>query len=196
MSHLSEKSNVFGNRLTHELLGLLGGVPNGNAARKIGGVGPVTVCALLDDRHVPGHCLATSSPFLFRPACFRMLHSVPAGKVLPGFPATVTSPGLSGWSKCWCDPVVRLWRQPCSSISLIISRTFIGTSADISNPERPLGQTEIRSPELKDDVVSAGAVRALGCLKPRHPHLSAASAMAVRSLGPPTTMSFRLAIGH
>ena len=26
--------------------------------------------------------------------------------------------------------------------------------------------------------------------------LSAASAMAVRSLGPPTTMSFRLAIGH
>ena len=45
---------------------------------------------------------------------------------------------------------------------------------------------------LDGDVGAGFAVR-LGF---RFRDLSAASAMAVRSLGPPTTMSFRLAIGH
>jgi hypothetical protein len=39
-----------------------------------------------------------------RPARFRMLNSVFGFKVALGLPATVTSPGFTGWLKCRCEP--------------------------------------------------------------------------------------------
>lgn len=38
--------------------------------------------------------------YFFSPACLRALLSVPDGTSIPGFPATVTVPGLFGWWYC------------------------------------------------------------------------------------------------
>ena len=64
---------------------------NGDAARKVRYVGPETCRALLDNNQI-----LHSLPHFFRPACLRMLFSVPGGTSTLSLPATVTVPGFDG----------------------------------------------------------------------------------------------------
>jgi hypothetical protein len=63
--------------------------------------------------------------FHFKPACFRMLFSVPGANSSPSLPGTVTTPRLVGWLNCRWLPRVRTCLQPSASMSRMTSRTFI-----------------------------------------------------------------------
>jgi len=65
----------------------------GNASRKVGHICPEGCGAFLDYDEI-AHFPAS---YFFSPACFNALLSVPGGTSMPGFPATVTVPGLLGW---------------------------------------------------------------------------------------------------
>lgn len=64
----------------------------------------------------------------FKPACFRMLFSVPGASSSFECPGTVTSPFLSACLYCrWLPRVLTIY-QPARSICFTISRTFIRDS--------------------------------------------------------------------
>ncbi len=79
----------------HALLDIGTRGPGRHTSREVRGVGGVPGLGLLDDdeeRHG------------FSPACLRMLLRVPGARSSPGWPVTVTKPGLVGCVHCWWHP--------------------------------------------------------------------------------------------
>src|ERR1039457_2906805 len=83
-------------------------------------------------------------------------------------------------------PLPRMWDAPVTGAR---SCPYMGP-VPVTISGRVLREFDFRSPAVRS------ITRPRRWVGFRFRDLSAASAMAVRSLGPPTTMSFRLAIGH
>ena len=65
------------------------GFADGDAAGKVGNIGPPAFITLFYYDHV-------SHNYFLRPACFKTLFKVPGGMSILSFPAIVTVPGFAG----------------------------------------------------------------------------------------------------
>ena len=92
MAFLLEALDVELDGLTDELQRFIPCLAGCDTAGKIGNVGSKRFGALFDHNEVPHLTLS----YLFKPACFSTLLSVPGGTSTPGLPATVTIPGFIG----------------------------------------------------------------------------------------------------
>ena len=93
LAGLPEQRDVLSHRLDHQLLGRAVRGPGRDHPGQVGRVGRIAdfVVAFENDY------VASYGRSLRKPACFRMLDSGFGFKVALGLPATVTSPGLTGW---------------------------------------------------------------------------------------------------
>src|SRR5262249_25159579 len=90
-----------------------------DTARQVRHVCGIIAICLLD------HVCVAHQLFSLRPACFKMLLSVPGARSSDGLPATVTRPALVGSLSCLWLPQVATRSRPSASIILIASRTFM-----------------------------------------------------------------------
>src|SRR5713101_3987844 len=114
-----QSRHVKPDRLAKFVLHGLHGRPSSNASRQVGHIGRVVCLRFFDHDRVAHY------RFSFRPACFKMLCSVPGARSSEGFPAIVTRPGLRGCLNCRWLPRIATRNQPSSSIIHIASRTFM-----------------------------------------------------------------------
>jgi hypothetical protein len=127
---LAEASDVEFDGLQHFLEDLIFGVGKGDTSGKVRAPCAVpAVASSFDHDRVAGHCTLRS-----RPACRKILRSVPGGNSAPSLPAIVTRPGFSMCLYCLWLPAMATRNQPSASTILIISRTLHGCSIPPADP--------------------------------------------------------------
>ena len=92
---LAQSFEVKLNRFPNQLDRFRARLPNRDTTRKIGNVCAEALGTFFDDDGV-AHVWFQS----FKPACLRILLSVPFGTSMDGCPDTVTSPGFAGCLNC------------------------------------------------------------------------------------------------